>query len=547
METMNAHQLSDALKAGEECLERHRDLANALNVFPVPDGDTGTNMLLTFRSGLERCSLPTENNLGTIAGDFADGLFWGARGNSGVILSQFFKGFSRALADLETGAGSDVAAAFQQGAEAAYQAVGQPVEGTMLSVVSAVARALQLSGPVAQDLSGLWESAFRSSQEALALTPTQLPVLAQAGVVDAGGLGLVAIFGGMWGSLTSQTPETIDQEVLNAAGGVSSDIQALPSVDASFVDASHHEAWGYCTQFLVEGPGLAVEQMREDLASIAESIVVVGDERRARVHLHALDPGPALTYGVSLGGLSQIQIENMNLQNLDWGNASAEFPAQPLTVVAVAPGDGFEVLFREAGCAAVIRGGQTMNPSVQDILDAAGRSGGEEVILLPNNKNVIRAAELAAQGQDRRANIRVVPTVSVPQGVAAVLAFNPEESLERNIEAMETASNEVSTIEIAPAIRDSSVGGVPVEAGQFIGIIDGDLKLADSSSASALLGALTFTSLSPDLIVTLYWGEGASQSEAEELAQQVEARAPGIQVDVIFGGQPHSPYWASIE
>ncbi len=547
MLTITAQQFNDALQAGGECLARHRDLANALNVFPVPDGDTGTNMLLTFRAGLERLASPAADNLGTVAADFADGLFWGARGNSGVILSQFFKGFCQALEPLEIAAVSDIAAAFGQGAKAAYQAVGQPVEGTMLSVASAVARSAQPSEPATEDVATLWESAFRSSGEALALTPTQLPVLAQAGVVDAGGLGLVAILGGMWAGLTGQDSEAIDREVVNAAGGDRSGLQTLPAVDAAFVDASHHEAWGYCTQFLVEGPGLAVEQMRQDLDSIGQSVVVVGDERRARVHLHALDPGPALSYAVSLGGLSQIEIENMNLQNQEWGNPSATAPAQPLTVVAVAPGDGFEALFREAGCAAVIRGGQTMNPSVQDFVDAAGRSRGEEVILLPNNKNVVVAAELAAQGDDGRTAISVVPTVSVPQGVAAVLAFNPAESLERNIRAMETAAKQLSSIEIAPAVRDSTVGGVHVSAGQFIGIIDGDLKLAANDAGAALMESLAAAGLSPDLIVTLYWGEGSSQAQAEELAEEIERNTPGIQVDVIYGGQPHSPYLASIE
>ena len=544
--TMNANQFLDALKAAETCLERHRDLINALNVFPVPDGDTGTNMLLTFRSGLERAATEAANNLGQAADQFADGLFWGARGNSGVILSQFFKGFCQALSGLETAAGPHLADAFQQASTAAYQAVGQPVEGTMLSVAGAVAGSLQSLEPTAAGPTGLWERAFRSSQEALSLTPTQLPVLAQAGVVDAGGLGLVAIFGGMWGVFTGQTQAVVDEEVQKSAGRVTPQIQSLPAVDAGFVDASHHEAWGYCTQFLVEGPGLAVDRMKEELAAIAGSIVVIGDQRRARVHLHALDPGPALSYAVSQGGLSQIQIENMNLQNQDWGGA-AQQPARPLTLVAVAPGKGFEQLFHDAGCAQVIRGGQTMNPSVQEILDAARRSNGQEVIVLPNNKNIVRAAALAAQERESEVKITVVPTLSVPEGMVAALAFNPEEPLHRNLDSMDAARQELTSIEIAPAVRDSTVGGVSVQAGQFIGIIDGDLKLAAPDPGSALIEALDSTGLLPDLIVTVYWGGPSSQSEAEALALEIQRRTPGIQVDTVFGGQPHSPYLASIE
>ena len=286
--------------------------------------------------------------------------------------------------------------------------------------------------------------------------------------------------------------------------------------------------------------------MKEDLAAIAGSIVVIGDQRRARVHLHALDPGPALSYAVAQGGLSQIQIENMNLQNQDWGGA-AQQPARPLTLVAVAPGEGFEQLFHDAGCAQVIRGGQTMNPSVQEILDAARRSNGQEVIVLPNNKNIVRAAALAAQERESEVKITVVPTLSVPEGMVAALAFNPEEPLQRNLDSMDAARQELTSIEIAPAVRDSTVGGVSVQAGQFIGIIDGDLKLAAPDPGSALIEALDSTGLSADLIVTVYWGGPSSQSQAEALALEIQRRTPGIQVDTVFGGQPHSPYLASIE
>ena len=287
MESLNGEDFSAALSAAVSCLERHRDAINALNVFPVPDGDTGTNMLLTMRAGLEACGDPAKGGLGSVCSSMADGLFLGARGNSGVILSQFFKGFFGPLLDQEVCGPPDLVTAFQQASEAAYRAVGKPVEGTMLSVIKAMSAAA-LDQDQADDVGVVWEQAFDRAKAALALTPSQLPVLAEAGVVDAGGMGIVAIVGGIWSRLGGPDLETMDL-------GFDAVPTGAPMLDQDFINASHEATWGYCTQFLIAGEALFLDQIRDDLGMVAESVVVVGDEDRVRVHVQALEPGPVLS------------------------------------------------------------------------------------------------------------------------------------------------------------------------------------------------------------------------------------------------------------
>jgi dihydroxyacetone kinase-like predicted kinase len=276
-----------------------------------------------------------------------------------------------------------------------------------------------------------------------------------------------------------------------------------------------------------------------------ESAVIVGDDRNVRVHLHALDPGPPLSFGASLGQLSQIEIQNMTEQNVDFvaGHREAQPPAG-LAVVAVAAGDGLARLFRDTGCAVVVNGGQTMNPSVGELLDAVQSANAEHTIILPNNKNIVVSAEQAGDG---RTDLHVVPTSTVPQGVAALLAFNPEEPLEANLAAMNEALESVSTIEVTRAVRDSTVGGVDVTAGQYIGLVDGNLDVAAESPEQALHGSLEAAGLSPESLVTLYLGEDASRGDAEALVAGLEADAPGIEVELVYGGQPHYHYLASVE
>ena len=546
MNELHGHELRQAFEAATRCLEQYRDTINALNVFPVPDGDTGTNMLLTMRSAMEQSAPAHTTAVAAIAAGMADGAFWGARGNSGVILSQFFKGFAEGLRDNETCGGADLARAFNLATELAYKSVGNPVEGTMLTVIRSLSLAAQEKLDQSDDdTRSLWETAFLASREALHRTPSQLPVLQEAGVVDAGGMGIVVILGGALGHLTGQDEDQIDLGMEGPLYTLQAPV-SVPNIDSDYLSTTEEALWGYCTQFLIEGQDLDLEQIRERFTAMNDSAVVVGDDRYVRVHIHALDPGPALSYGVSLGEMSQIKLENMNQQNREFVSghrARQEGPA--LAVVAVAPGEGLARLFRENGCAAVVSGGQTMNPSTLQLLEAAQVAGAGDVIILPNNKNIVAAAEQVAGVENGR--LHVVPSCTVPQGVAALLAFNPEEPLEQNLKAMREVLGTVTTVEVTQAVRATTVGGVKVSTGQYLGLLEEQLAAAGESPEMALWSALAQAGLSNDQVVTVYWGADTSQEQAEAVRHALEEQTPGIQVDLVYGGQPHYHYLASVE
>jgi DAK2 domain fusion protein YloV len=562
MMVLHGPDLRQAFGAATRCLERYRDTLNALNVFPVPDGDTGTNMLLTMRSALDKCEAACEGvwpgiaTVSDVADGMANGAFWGARGNSGVILSQFFKGLADGLKGKEVCSGADLTQAFALATEAAYKAVGKPVEGTMLTVIRSLSEATQerlAQGEV--NALALWETAFHASREALYRTPLQLPVLREAGVVDAGGMGVVVLVGGAFCCLSRQDESQVDLGLEDYVSvpttpplqrGARGDFSLQTRLHSDYLDSTEEVQWGYCTQFLIAGQGLDPEHIREKFTAMADSSVVVGDEKYIRVHVHAPDPGPAISYGASLGQLSQIKIENMDHQNQEFvaGHRSRE-EAPTLAVVAVTPGKGLERLFRENGCAAVVNGGQTRNPSISQLLQAAKVTGAREVIILPNNKNIVVAAEQAASLEN--SHLHVVPSHTIPQGVAALLAFNPEETWEHNLKVMQEAIAHVVTIEVTQAVRSTSLGGIEVTAGQYIGLLEGQFATVGETAEMALQSALTQIGLSQEQVVTLYWGADTRQEQVEAMRRVLEGQAPGIQVDVVYGGQPHYQYLASVE
>ena len=556
MAALSGDDFKQAFAVATRRLEQYRDAINALNVFPVPDGDTGTNMLLTMRSAMEGCSQTTNASVGDTAAALADGAFWGARGNSGVILSQFFKGIADVLREHEVCDGPSLVRALGAATDAAYRSVGQPVEGTMLTVIRSMSQAAReelARGSKTLDLSAnepdalsLWRTAFGAAAEALQRTPSQLAVLKEAGVVDAGGMGVVVIFGAALCQLAGEDQTQVDLAVSPHVRTSPVSAAAGGSISSSYLASTGGVDWGYCTQFLIEGEEVALDEVRARFTNMNDSAVVVGSDRYVRVHIHAPDPGPALSYGASLGRLSQVHVENMSEQNLEFvsGHRARQLAAGDLAVVAVAPGEGLAQLFREAGCAAVIRGGQTMNPSVRHILEAAESAGSGNIIVLPNNPNVVAAAEQAARASP---SIQVVPSRSVPQGVAAILAFNPEESLERNLREMGEALATVASIEITKAVRATTVGGLAVAAGQFIGLLEGELITSGDSPEAALESALERVGLSSGQVVTLYWGQDTRPEAAEAVRRQLESRAPRVQVDVVNGGQPHYHYLASVE
>ncbi len=562
MESFRGCDLRRAFVAATDCLERYRDSINALNVFPVPDGDTGTNMLLTMRSALEQCPQALDSSAEEVLSGLAQGAFWGARGNSGVILSQLFRGLSEASQDSNHGPSPWLVRGLLLATEAAYQSVVQPVEGTMLSVIKASSHAAQAAAENLSSSGGeaeppaLWETAFNAAAAALYATPSQLPILREAGVVDAGGMGVVVILGAAFCSLTGRDTDLVDQalesycvEPLNPAAA-QQHIER-EGLNRGFLDGTLQEDWGYCIQYVIGGSDseakLSAETVRNGLGTeMAGSAVIISDGRYLKVHIHASDPGTALSYGASLGQLDQISIENIGLQNSNFvaGHRAISDTQAQLAVLAVAQGEGLGRLFLSAGGSGIIDGGQTMNPSVGQILTHAAAIPAAEVIVLPNNPNVLAAANQASARDPR---LHVVPSTSVPQGVAALLAFSPEESLEHNLEAMSAVLSEVTSIEVTRAVRSASLGGVTIDAGQYIGMVGGELTDSGDTPEGALMSILDRMVNSPAQVVTVYRGIDATPGAAQSLRSGLEERFPGIQVDLVDGDQPHYHYLASVE
>ena len=605
---LNGDGLRGAFEAGTRCLERNRDAINALNVFPVPDGDTGTNMLLTMRSVNQESLLAPGSTAGEVMAAMAHGALLGARGNSGVILSQFFQGFSQALKGKDVFDAEDLARAFSMASRAADGSVGKPVEGTMLTVVRSLSLAaseyVSAHGDTG-DVITAWRVSLESAKEALSRTPEQLPVLREAGVVDAGGQGVVTILegagcyleGGKVEELELQLCLPFEPGIVSTAVSASAS-GASPAVQEEYLAAAEDELYGYCTQFLIQGHGLDVDAVRGEFSDRAESVVVVGNEALLRVHVHTHDPGRLISYAVGIGAIGQVSIENIDQQHKEFASlhrsrrsraATAEAPevsSAPLdvsrelrggekaqrngtAVIAVAPGDGFIRLFNELGCGNVVSGGQTMNPSTQELLDAAMQSGASDVILLPNNPNVIpaslQAASIANQGKEKPSEqgeeipegvkLEVVRSRTLPQGLAALLAFNPELSVEDNLRSMEAALGTAITIEVTTAVRSSIVSGLVVAEGQYIGLLEGDLVVAGDSALSVLEQTLSKAMEDAESrggpvvpeVVTLYWGSTTDETHAREAEARLRQVLPRAEIQALYGGQPYYDYIASLE
>jgi len=523
--------------AGTRCLEQNADAINALNVFPVPDGDTGINMLLTLRSANDSPELPPAGS-GTVAQvshGLARGALLGARGNSGVIFSQFMKGLSLGLADCEDCGGADLGAALATGSAGSYQAVGKPVEGTMLSVMRAAAQATEAA--TAATPAEILRIALEAAQWALEHTPEQLPILKEAGVVDAGGQGVVAFLAGALGHLEGKV---VHLEIAVPASS------SISSVSHDFLGHTEEEMYGYCTQFIIQGNRIDVDTVRERVMAIAGSTVVVGDDRTVRVHAHAEDPGPVLSLGTAYGVLDQINIQNMDQQHeqfmVDHGYKTKH---QGFAIVAVATGNGIESVFSDLGASAVVRGGQTMNPSAAELLEAARTANADHVVLLPNNPNIIMAAHQAAELSE--GTISVVPSRSIPQGIAGLLAFNPELGHDENIEAMKQAIGGVQSGEVTTAVRTTTLNDVDVVEGQAIALLDGVVVAAKSTEDEALAALVARAEPEADTLITLYRGANIGGWQAQASAAMIVSRHAGVEVEVVDGGQPHYHYLVSIE
>ncbi len=532
--------------AASAALQRNIEPINALNVFPVPDGDTGTNMYLTMQSGIDDLNGLTAPTVSEVASAFYSGTFLGARGNSGVILSQFFKGFSEGLDGRDDCGDDDLARACDLAREHAYKSVANPVEGTMLTVIASIADATREAAEEGNDVPTVLRIASDRAAETVARTTEMLPVLQEAGVVDAGGQGLAVIIEGMRRSAAGEdiTEAAFDIQVPDVAPSASA------RVSDDFFEAHAEDEYGYCTQFVVEAEGLDVDDLRVVMNDIAGSTVVIGDGSRAMVHGHAEDPGSLISMGISIGALSKVKIENMDAQHTEF--ASDRSQVQPeselpggVAVIAVAWGEGIEEVFRDTGATHLVTGGNTMNPSVRDLMDAIDRASADTAYLLPNNKNIVPAARQAAEQSSK--SVHVIETVSIPQGIAALFDFNPEAEADENVGSMEDARQEVTTGEITRAARDATIEGIEVREGQFLALLDGKPRAAGDDLNPVLVDLVGQADLQPGGLVTLYWGDMLSSDDAESASHAIQEVYDDLEVDVHHGGQPHYEFIISIE
>ena len=539
---LDGDDLRAMFSGAAELLERNVEAINALNVFPVPDGDTGINMYLTMRDVMEEAGRLEGAAAADVASAMARAALMGARGNSGVILSQFFKGIEVALQDRIDFGADEMARAYREATQHAYTAVANPVEGTMLTVMRSTADAAEEALAGQGNLQDVSEAASAAAKESVARTPTMLAVLREAGVVDAGGHGFAIILeavrryvrGEQIGELEIAVPEPVGIQA--GAGAVSAD----------FLDATEEERYGYCTQFLVEGEGLDVQAIRDRMSALAGSAVVVGDETAVKVHVHTDDPGPAISVAVSLGTLGQVNIQNMDEQHSEFSaDRRREGSTVSVAVLPVASGKGLEELFMSLGASAIITGGDTMNPSVRDIVEAVEAAPSEQVVVLPNNKNIAPAAVQAAELSSKR--VEVVATTSIPQGVAASLAFDAEADLEANVGEMREAASATRTGEVTEAVRAVSLNGVSVRPGQLIGLLERELVAAGDDLVEVVLSLVRSAGLSEGELVTLYWGEYLDENMASEVAERIADAMAGAEVEVVYGGQPHYHFYVSIE
>ncbi|MCO5184759.1 MAG: DAK2 domain-containing protein [Anaerolineae bacterium] len=549
--TCDGQNLRNLALAGMLWLDHNRQHVNELNVFPVPDGDTGTNMLLTMRSAYKRIdNMTDEDHAGRMAGEIARGALMGARGNSGVILSQIWRGLAHSLKDKPVFNTRDLAAAIQEASDTAYRGVMRPVEGTILTVIRDSAEAAHDAARKSPDLRFVLERVVERGRQSLARTPELLPILKQAGVVDSGGQGLLYIWEGMlrWvnGDMGDLTVAQHSAETAPTYGGVTAQELARPS-DGTIENP-------YDVQFILMGQNLDVNAVRERIDAMGDSTVVVGDETTIKVHIHVKDPGEPLSYGISLGHITDVVVENMQEQmeemiamgGVSRDELSAEIapeatvePGQ-IAVITVAPGAGLANIFRSLGVARVVDGGQTNNPSTEELFEALQDVPTNKILLLPNNKNIILAAEAARDLSTK--DVIVVPTRTVAQGLSAMLALNPDGDLDAIAAEMLEIIEEVATGEITTATRTVQLNGVDVAAGQYIGIANGTLCASGSDIGTVLNATLTAMEVADREILTIYYGQDVSAEDAESLAADIENLYPDLEVEIHHGGQAHYYY-----
>ena len=550
---ITGQQFKDMVRSASHRMSKNAEFVDKLNVFPVPDGDTGTNMNLTVTSGAKAVNECDSDKVGDLTQALSKGMLMGARGNSGVITSQLFRGFYKATEDLDTLTATDLATAFSNGVATAYKAVMKPVEGTILTVARVAAEKGKNKAAETNDVSEVMRAVVDGAREALQTTPDLLPVLKQVGVVDSGGQGLVFIYQGFLEGLL---------------GEKDNDYQLNDNEMDELINAAHHQAEsaqvqlatsdiknGYCTEIMVDLTAdvpdkkeFNLEEFRHHLSEIGDSLLAVSDGEVAKVHVHTEHPAEVFTYGKQFGELGKIKIDNMRIQhetiveNHDEQEETVDF-----AVIAVASGHGIRELFKSEGVNRIISGGQTMNPSTQDIIDAIKKSGASKAIILPNNGNIIMAAKQAAEVAD--IPVGIVPTKTISQGLTAMLSFDPDADVEENVETMSEDLDTVKSGEVTKAIRDTKIEDIDVHKDDFLGIIDGKITVDNPDLVNTTVEMIDKMLDEDSEIITLMYGSDAAKKDADAVVEKLQAEHEDddLEFEVHDGGQPVYYFLVSVE
>ncbi len=541
-ERLTGELFKEMVLSAAALLDKNKKGLNALNVFPVPDGDTGTNMSLTLMSAVKEVRNADTSKICTVGDALSLGALKGARGNSGVILSQLFRGLSKSLAGLETAGPADFAKAMQEGVDAAYKAVMKPKEGTILTVAKEMAKAALRSSGKGENIYKMIDTVIEQGTDTLRKTPEMLPVLKEAGVVDAGGKGLIVIYRGFKMALDGETiTDTLE-------------IEPETTVDFANAPGSEEIEFGYCTEFFIKNIHESVTQddidrYREKLMKIGDCVLVVGDLQLVKTHVHTNVPGKALQFALRFGELSRIKIDNMREQHTELFEHDAEpeptKQTKEMAVVTVAAGSGIVNIFKEFMVDEIVEGGQTMNPSTETISKAIEKAPSNNVFVFPNNKNIILAAEQAAQFSTK--NVHVIPSYSFPQGITGVLAFNPDLDFEENTERMKKAITTVKTGQVTSAVRESKINGQTIKKGELIGILDGDIVCHTGDMFDTCRALLKDMVTDEDSVITIFYGEGVSEDMAKQITDMVTDEYDDFDVELQFGGQPVYPFVFAVE
>ncbi len=513
---------------------------NAINVFPVPDGDTGTNMLLTMHSAMQEAKQNTDSDASSVAKSMAYGALMGARGNSGVILSQFLRGLAKGLEDKKSFNGKDFAKALAEASQVAYEGIMHPVEGTILTVLKDAANAADIAAKTdSENLLSVVETATEAARDSVARTPDLLPVLHEAGVVDAGGQGLYVLLDGARHFLKGEADKMKGRKPQLVSAN-------LPLASKMAPTAEVEVPYGYCLEFLLEGQKLNLSKIKKKLKKKGQSLIVAGNCSMVRIHIHSFKPGEILDYASHLGTLHQVKVNNMDDQYAEFIKIQKErMPRVDIAIVTIAAGDGFFEVFNSLGATIIVPGGQTMNPSVRELLKAVEAAPSDNIILLPNNKNIIHTASQVESLTSK--SVKVIPTRTIPQGIAASLAFSYDMDLEENTRAMEEAMTAVKTIGVTKAVRKTRMNGQEIKKGQPIAILnDEDLIAGGNNILDVIFQALTKANIENTEMVTIYYAAETQAIEAEDIAQKIREEYH-LEVEVVQGGQPHYNYIISLE